>query len=153
MITGKTLIDLGYAPAKWFGDVVRAVNAMGDLSSEEIRAAVEKLVPRHRDKLALHGRGEAPYTVAIEPQDADERDNLASVIAHMDALMRTPTIVAGAVMPDACPSSPELGTIPVGGIVAAKNAIHPGMHSSDICCSMAASIFSDGDGVALLDAG
>ena len=45
--------------------------------------------------------------------------------------------------------------IPVGGVVAAEKAIHPGMHSSDICCSMAVSIFSDRDinPTAILDAG
>src|SRR3546814_19820979 len=55
----------------------------------------------------------------------------------MVELMRVPTIVAGAVLPDACPAGSAPGTIPVGGVAAAKNAIHPGMHSADICCSMA----------------
>ena len=55
--------------------------------------------------------------------------------------MRVPTIVAGAVMPDACPSGVAAGTIPVGGVVACEDAIHPGIHSADICCSMAISVF------------
>ncbi len=42
-------------------------------------------------------------------------------------------------MPDACPAGP-MGTIAVGGI-AVSEAIHPGMHSADICCSMAISTF------------
>jgi RNA-splicing ligase RtcB len=41
----------------------------------------------------------------------------------------------------------------VGGVVAAKDAIHPGMHSADICCSMALSVFGDTDPTAVLDAG
>jgi hypothetical protein len=49
-------------------------------------------------------------------------------------------------MPDACPAGPP-GTIPVGGVVASE-AIHPGMHSADICCSMAISVLS---GVRLAD--
>ena len=57
----------------------------------------------------------------------------------MTELMRTPKIIAGAVMPDACPAGPK-GTIPVGGI-AVSEAIHPGMHSADICCSMAISVY------------
>ncbi|MDT9702579.1 hypothetical protein, partial [Streptomyces sp. P17] len=61
----------------------------------------------------------------------------------MDELMRTPTIVRGAVMPDACPSGSAPGTIPVGGVVATRDAIHPGFHSADICCSMAVSFFED----------
>lgn len=57
----------------------------------------------------------------------------------MAELMRTPVIRSGAIMPDACPAGPP-GTIPVGGVVASEG-IHPGMHSADICCSMAISVF------------
>ena len=56
-----------------------------------------------------------------------------------------PTIVAGAVMPDACPSGSAPGTIPVGGVVACDDAIHPGFHSSDICCSVAITVFARKD--------
>ena len=49
--------------------------------------------------------------------------------------MKTPTLVNGALMPDTCPIG-ELGQIPVGGVVVAKNAIHQAMHSADICCSV-----------------
>jgi tRNA-splicing ligase RtcB len=82
-----------------------------------------------------------PFGQFIEPEGPDEIENTRDVIQHMDALMRVPTIVGGAIMPDACPSGPVHGTIPVGGVVAARNAIHPGFHSSDICCSMAITIF------------
>ncbi|TIP98289.1 MAG: RNA-splicing ligase RtcB, partial [Mesorhizobium sp.] len=63
---------------------------------------------------------------------------------------RTPVIRAGAIMPDACPTGPS-GTIPVGG-VAVSEAIHPGMHSADICCSMAISVFPGVAPAALIDA-
>ncbi|WP_267209917.1 RtcB family protein [Chelatococcus asaccharovorans] len=67
--------------------------------------------------------------------------------------MRVPTIVSGAVMPDACPSGMQEGTIPVGGAVACKDAIHPGFHSADICCSVAMTLFKRGDDPkAVLDA-
>ena len=71
----------------------------------------------------------------------------------MPELMRVPTVDAGAVMPDACPAGAAPGTIPVGGIVAARNAIHPGMHSADICCSMAVSVLGDVEPTPVLDAG
>jgi len=45
-------------------------------------------------------------------------------------------------MPDACPAGP-VGTIPVGGVAAARDAIIPGMHSADICCSLMATVFDD----------
>jgi RNA-splicing ligase RtcB len=89
----------------------------------------------------------------IRAEDPDETANVASVVAHMRELMRVPTIVAGAVMPDACPAATAPGTIPVGGVAAARNAIHPGMHSADICCSMAVTIFEEADPIAILDAG
>ena len=69
----------------------------------------------------------------------------------MQQLMRVPTVVAGAVMPDACPAGP-VGTIPVGGVVAARNAIHPSMHSADICCSVMLTNLGRQDPKAVLDA-
>lgn len=71
----------------------------------------------------------------------------------MAALMRLATAVAGAVMPDACPAGAALGTIPVGGVVATRDAIHPGMHSADICCSVAISVLGDVDPTRALDLG
>ncbi|CAH1649884.1 Protein RtcB [Chelatococcus asaccharovorans] len=95
----------------------------------------------------------AGYGVFLDAETDAERSNAAAVVAHMDALMRVPTIVSGAVMPDACPSGMQEGTIPVGGAVACKDAIHPGFHSADICCSVAMTLFKRGDDPkAVLDA-
>lgn len=77
----------------------------------------------------------------LDAETPEEAANRLEVARHMDALVRVPTIVAAAVMPDACPSGRDLGTIPVGGVVATENAIHPGFHSADICCSMAVTVF------------
>src|SRR5690606_2441328 len=74
-----------------------------------------------------------------------------SVVNSMYTLMKTPTIVNGAIMPDACPTGSN-GTIPVGGVIAAKNAIHPGMHSADICCSVMLTDFGKLDPKLVLDA-
>ena len=87
----------------------------------------------------------------IDASDPDAEDNVEKVRETMRALMRTPTVVAGAVMPDACPAGP-VGTIPVGGVVAAQNAIHPGMHSADICCSVMMTDLGDADPRKVLDA-
>jgi len=65
--------------------------------------------------------------------------------------MKTPTVINGCVMPDACPTG-ELGQIPVGGVVVAKNAIHPAMHSADICCSVMMTNFGLKDAKSVLDA-
>jgi RNA-splicing ligase RtcB len=94
-----------------------------------------------------------PFGFFLDTETELERENADAVIRHMDALLRVPTLVAGAVMPDACPSGSQMGTIPVGGAVAAKDAIHPGFHSADVCCSVAITVFKRKDAPkALLDA-
>ncbi|HHS95043.1 MAG TPA: RtcB family protein, partial [Phaeodactylibacter sp.] len=75
-----------------------------------------------------------PYHVNIYAETPEEKANVEQVHTAMKELMKTPTIVNGAIMPDACPTG--TGQIPVGGIAVAKNAIHPAMHSADICCSV-----------------
>jgi tRNA-splicing ligase RtcB len=153
VITGKTLIDLGYAPGPWFKGAIDALNGMGDLSPEALAVEIVKLAPAPRVRVRLRREG-LPFHLNLIANDPAEAANVAAVEAHMRELLRTPTLVAGAVMPDACPAGSAPGTIPVGGVVAAKEAIHPGMHSADICCSMAATFFpASADPIAILDAG
>lgn len=152
-ITGKTLLDWGYKPASWFKSAIAACEqvrlAGGD--EGEVRKAVEAFIPP--PFLNLRDRGSLPFEVNLEPTSEDEAFNLKAVEAHMVELMRLPTVRYGAVMPDACPSGSEPGTIPVGGIIATEDAIHPGMHSADICCSMSITILGDVDPKLVLDAG
>jgi RNA-splicing ligase RtcB len=148
-ITPKDLIAWGFKPGKHFPDAVVAANA-ALARGEDPRAAVAALEPK---TIGLRPQGSLRYSVNLNPETEDDAQNLAGVTAHMDALMRVPTIVAGAVMPDACPSGSAPGTIPVGGVISAKEAIHPGMHSADICCSMAISTFGRCDPKRILDAG
>ncbi|MBO0765963.1 MAG: RNA-splicing ligase RtcB, partial [Hyphomicrobiaceae bacterium] len=156
MITGKTLIAWGYAPGPWFASAIPAAEKARASGADEaaIRALVDGFAPARPPKpVPLRAAGGVAYTLNIRAEEPEDADNIAGVERHMAELMRTPTLVAGAVMPDACPSGSARGTIPVGGVVAAKDAIHPGMHSSDICCSMALSVLGDVDPTALLDAG
>lgn len=143
-ISGKTLVAWGLEPGAWFKDalpVARQMREDGKTDKEIIAhlftmraaVAVDEGMPLRTNNI--------PFGQFIEPETDDEKANVASVLSHMDALMRVPTIEKGAVMPDACPSGSAMGTIPVGGVVATKNAIHPGFHSADICCSMAISVF------------
>lgn len=143
LITGATLQAWGFKPAKWFKAGIERANAMRATGSDDdaIFAALQAMAPV---ETLLRTNG-LPYSVFLDAETAAERDNAAAVAAHMDALMRTPTIVAGAVMPDACPSGSAPGTIPVGGAVATNDAIHPGFHSADICCSMAITVFQRQD--------
>lgn len=139
MITGKELVQWGFKPGKWFGNALAEAQRMeGEgRSHDEIFAHLQTIQPVEM----MPRTNGIPFSVFLEPESDVERDNLAAVVKAMDELMRVPTVTAGVVMPDACPA----GTIPVGGVVAAKNAIHPGFHSADICCSMAITVFKRGD--------
>ena len=144
-ITGKTLIDFGFKPAPWFGEVLSEA-ARQKMSMEQAVALAQKKVDRlkieeneRRAREIPLRDSPLPYRVNITVENEGEGENVAAVRVGFTELMRTPTLEKGAIMPDACPAGP-VGTIPVGGVVAARNAIHPGMHSADICCSMMATV-------------
>ncbi|MDQ7774675.1 MAG: RtcB family protein [Paracoccus aminovorans] len=153
-VTGADLIAWGHRPGRGFGDLLDRANVAraGGLDLSGIRALLAAdIPPPPPEPLALRQPGEAPLHVSIRAENEDEARNLAAVLATMAEVLRTPTVEAGAVMPDACPAGP-LGTIPVGGVVAARNAIHPGMHSADICCSVMLTDLGHADPKAVLDA-
>lgn len=154
LITGADLIAWGHRPGPAFVGMLTRANLARDqgLDRAGIRQMLEAdLLPPAPLPLALLRPGEVPLHVNLHAEDADEQKNLAAVLATMAEVLRTPTVEAGAVMPDACPVGP-LGTIPVGGVVAARNAIHPGMHSADVCCSVMITDLGMVDPQAALDA-
>ncbi len=69
----------------------------------------------------------------IRATSLEEQENIDKVVDIMKRIDTT-TIVAGTIMPDACPTGPN--SIPVGAVVVARNAIHPQWHSADVCCSV-----------------
>ena len=150
-LTSAMLKEWGHAPSKAFGEALVAGQEALDAgkSLEEVRDMLEVFKPA--PVIPLARSGEKPFRINIDAESEDEVANVEAVRHHMTELMRTPTIEAGAIMPDACPAGP-LGTIPVGGVAAARNAIHPGMHSADICCSVMMTVFEDADPRAVLDA-
>ncbi len=85
----------------------------------------------------------APLAEAIEATGKDGHENLYAVRRHMHALLKTPVITRGAILPDACPMGGKEAGIPVGGAIAVENAIIPSAHSSDICCSMFATFYEE----------
>jgi tRNA-splicing ligase RtcB (3'-phosphate/5'-hydroxy nucleic acid ligase) len=145
-VTGKDLMDLGFPEGKAFG-IVLAHARENDLQGDALRAYVAARMPAPYIPLQ-----DAPaFALNLVAENEAEVENVTKVSETMAALMRTPTVRAGAVMPDACPAGP-MGTIPVGGVVVTQNAIHPGMHSADICCSVMLTEFADADPKAVLDA-
>ncbi|TGE28405.1 RtcB family protein [Hymenobacter metallicola] len=131
MVTGKDLVALGLKPGKWFKEALAHINEHG-LEHEALHAYLATVKPGPEIPLLAQP---VPFYENISADSPVEQANIEYVRQSMQQLMRTPTVVAGAIMPDACPAGP-MGTIPVGGIVVTRNAIHPGMHSADICCSV-----------------
>ncbi|PTX59207.1 RNA-splicing ligase RtcB [Kordia periserrulae] len=130
-INGNTLIDLGFTPKKWFKEAIAHIND-NQLSHEDMLVYLEQF--KSAPEIALHEKP-IEFAINIEAENEIEEKNVSDVINTMNTLMKTPTLVNGAIMPDACPTG-HIGVIPVGGVAVAKNAIHPGMHSADICCSV-----------------
>ncbi len=146
-ISGKELIVLGYRPGKWFTEALEHIN-QNNLNEEEMQAYLEQF--KSPDPLPVHTAPQE-FVINIRAEHESEADNVEKVISTMNVLMKTPTLVKGAIMPDACPTGPE-GHIPVGGVVVAKNAIHPGFHSADICCSVMLTDFGKIEPKTVLDA-
>ena len=99
-ITGKTLIEMGHKPGAWFPAAIEAAEKvrLAGGSASEIAAAITAFIPP--PFLRLREAGALTHRINISPEGPDEVDNVAKVMAHMTELMRVPTIVAGAVMPD-----------------------------------------------------
>ena len=146
IFTGKKLIEMGYKPSRYFGDFITIANSMHykghDVS--DIKKEIDSFIKENTVLETPFRTNSIPYNNFLEPEnDENSIINSQNVERDMDILLRTPTIVKSAIMPDACPA----GTIPVGAVVACKDAIHPGFHSSDVCCSMAISTFKRNDDI------
>jgi hypothetical protein len=148
MLSGDVLIATGHVPGHWSRPALQQANAEG-LSGDELRAILDSFVRAATQRRVALDRP-APCSMNILDENAAEVANVASITATMDVPIRTPTVVAGAVMPGACPSGPP-GTILVGGVVVTRNAIHPGFHSADICCSVMLTEFAAAEPKAILD--
>lgn len=146
-ITGKTFIALGYRSGKWFKDALIYANE-NNLEGIDLEQYLEQFAsPPPIDPF----KKPIPFYKNIEAENEEEKQNVKQVIETMNELMKTPTLVNGAIMPDACPTGGK-GQIPVGGVAVAKNAIHPAMHSADICCSVMMTNFGKIDPKLVLDA-
>lgn len=136
MYTGEHLIALGYKPGKWFGKILKAAN-FHQLSESDFADFARLNAPQQVEPFETA----RPFFINFDITKASdlERENYEKVIDVMESIMKTPTVIEGALMPDACPTGDN--QIPVGGVVAAHNAIHPGWHSADICCSVMITYF------------
>lgn len=149
MYTPKDFIDLGYPFEKWMLKATEMANELGECANLQAIADEVMVLPQYRSHEMR--KEPCPLYVNLDDKGAD-RDylvtNKAQVVETMRKLAMLPTIEQAAVMPDAC----SAGVICVGGVVAARNAIHPAFHSADVCCSMFFSEIDAEDSKAVLDA-
>lgn len=129
MITGKDIIDLGYKPNRWFKEAIKHINKH-QLSGIELKGYLDSMNPSYIEPL----NEPLPFFQNIKAESSEEIQNVHDVVSTMKELMKIPTLITGAIMPDACPTGK--GEIPVGGVIVSKNSIFPSMHSADICCSV-----------------
>lgn len=140
MITGKTLVEWGFKPGAHFKQFIYVANMYKGMGFKEdaIREALTAIVPK---EMSLQDAAKVPLHMNIIAETDAEADNLQAVEKAMMDIIRTPTVKKATVLPDACPT----GGMPVGTVVATENAIHPGFHSADICCSVACTVMENAD--------
>lgn len=143
-IKARDLLAAGWREDRRFGAVLKRARELQEtgLDLAGVLAALEVDYPKEARVTELRA-SPAPIAEAVEAETPAETVSVAASRARMTELLHVPVIKRGALMPDTCPAGPGVATIPVGGAIEAENAILPGAHSADICCSMFASFFSD----------
>jgi tRNA-splicing ligase RtcB len=153
-INGNDLIELGYPEGRLIGVALKINRKRNGLTRDEMlvhyknvlaspesyledaifgklaHAFIEKLNEKPEDFIALN---EQPNDFAIYGAEAIEE----GALHQMKIAMKLPISVAGALMPDAHQGY----GLPIGGVLATKNAIIPYGVGVDIGCRMALSIF------------
>lgn len=169
-LTGKHLIEIGFNPGKGIEMLLNHLNnkyptldlkiilaksifnhpsPREDIWEEELKPIINELFPKKYDVVIPHIYP-IEYDKYVDSDNDEELENIISVEETMNVVMKTPTVVRGAIMPDACPSG-NIGHIPVGGLVVTENAIHPSMHSADICCSVMITGYGNNEPKRILD--
>lgn len=141
-VKAHELLAAGWREGPQFGAVLKRARELAStgLDRSGVFAALEADYPKEPVRAALRAKP-APLTEAVEAETPTEVVSVAASRSRMTELLHVPVIRRGALMPDTCPAGQGIATIPVGGAIEVENAILPGAHSADICCSMFASFF------------
>lgn len=153
--TGKDLILLGLLPGKNFPKMIQRANELIEEDPDTTPESIKETLLTEFPPIIPTELRKTPklHTEAIHANNPEEEQNLLQVRKKMNELLLVPVVEAGALMPDACPAGSAPAVIPVGGAIAVRNAIIPGAHSADICCSMYATFYkSDAPVAGELDA-
>jgi RNA-splicing ligase RtcB len=148
-IKARDLLAAGWTENRRLGAALRRARELeaGGLARDEALRLLETEFPKEWPRRDLRS-APAALAEAIEADTPLERANVELSRRRMTELLHIPVVRRGVLMPDACPSGSATATIPVGGGIEVENAIIPGAHSADICCSMFATFFADNHPVA-----
>jgi tRNA-splicing ligase RtcB len=135
MITAKELLEKGYQQGPLIGKILKDAND-SNLTMEQVVAKWTIEPPVTKQEL---NQKEIPVEIALDAQTHDDVKTLRDVLKQIEIIRRVPVVKQMAIMPDTCPAGSQPGDIVVGGAIAVENAIIPGAHSADVCCSMFAS--------------
>jgi tRNA-splicing ligase RtcB len=154
MINGKDLLTIGYEEGKIMGATLELAKSYTTVAKPEL-IALFKAVKEHPEQYLDDERLEPLATSIIEEAKAPQDDTIALTAngndyaiygaenieegarKQMEIAMRLPVTVAGALMPDAHQGY----GLPIGGVLATRNAVIPYGVGVDIGCRMALSIF------------
>ena len=141
-IKARELLAAGWRENRQLGAALRRARELeaSGLARDAMFAQLEQEHPKTISLIAPREHA-SPLALAVECDTPEESENVARARARMTELLHVPVVRAGVLMPDTCPAGGGEATIPVGGAIAVDNAIIPGAHSADICCSMFASFF------------
>jgi tRNA-splicing ligase RtcB len=155
-LTGEDLIELGYTPGKTIGTALKvAEQSFSKTEKEEVLALLLKVIQcpeNYLEDAALspianelidaiklaESNTENPLKEKADEFTIYGKQNIEQgAISQMDIAMKLPVTVAGSLMPDAHQGY----GLPIGGVLATKNAVIPYGVGVDIGCRMALSIF------------
>ncbi len=141
-IKARDLIAAGWHEGRRLGAALRRARELeaDGRAREHVLFQLEQEFPKQLI-VSLPRHEPAPLAEAVDAENAEETANVAAARGRMNELLHMPVVQRGVLMPDTCPTGGGHATIPVGGAIAVENAIIPGAHSADICCSMFATFF------------
>lgn len=142
-IKARDLLAAGWREGRSLGQALRRARELdaSGLDRAELLARLEQEFPKQIALIQPREKA-APLALAVEAETPEEAANVSAARLRMKELLHSPVVQRGVLMPDTCPAGGGTATIPVGGAIAVENAIIPGAHSADICCSMFATFFS-----------
>lgn len=155
ILNGNDLIAIGYAPGRILGLALDTVKMHFEEEAPDVVVELLKKVKAQPEAFLDDEKFEDLATALIEEANAPADDTIALVAKaddyaiygaeyieagarhQMDIAMKLPVTAAGALMPDAHQGY----GLPIGGVLATRNAVIPYGVGVDIGCRMALTIF------------